>query len=160
MLFFWFALFDFQLKVPIGRPCHSFFPDQNRRRTQVLPVLFLFVVSGDSRRHGRVSEAGRRPQLIRENIWHPQTQVETTNHPTPERGATDAFPRARHGSQLWRLGSSGHGPSLVPTGSVRRAYTNGLLQHRFNVGPGLGVSFRNPTPVPARRGQRGAAPSA
>lgn len=41
-----------------------------------------------------------------------------------------------------------------------RARAAGLLQHRVDVGAGLGVSLRDPTPVPPRSGQRGSAPAA
>lgn len=41
-----------------------------------------------------------------------------------------------------------------------RPYDDGLLQHRFNVGPGFGVPLGHPAPVPPRSGQRGSAPTA
>lgn len=79
------------------------------------------------------------------------TSIPVAGLPTPNLG----FWCPRHGSQLGRLGSSSLGPCLVPTGCMRRACGDGLLQYCINVSPGFGVSFRNPTSVPPRSGQRG-----
>lgn len=100
------------------------------------------------------------PSEHRQNLYNRQEQqvalIPAAGLPTPKLG----FWCPRHGSQLGRLGSSSLGPCLVPTGCMRRACGDGLLQYRINVSPGFGVSFRNPTPVSPRSGQRGSAPSA
>ena len=64
----------------------------------------------------------------------------------------------RDGPELRRLGCVSR-VRLVP-GSARRGALPGVLQHRADVSPGVCVSFRDKTPLPARSRERSPPPAA